>query len=77
VSNLQSKFYNNFNILSFNAVYKSPPFLECPDHSECPLGNTCCQWSGHYGCCPLPSAECCENGCCFNGCECEGDSCAC
>ncbi|XP_070566957.1 multiple epidermal growth factor-like domains protein 6 [Ptychodera flava] len=45
----------------------------CSDGSQCPDGNTCCKLStGQYGCCPLPSAVCCQDGlhCCPNGYKC-------
>jgi len=33
--------------------------VECPDgQSECPTGNTCCkEYSGQYGCCPIPDVR--------------------
>ena len=45
----------------------------CPDGSECPDGQTCCELaSGGYGCCPLPEAVCCKDKrhCCPNGYTC-------
>ncbi|CAH1788059.1 unnamed protein product [Owenia fusiformis] len=49
--------------------------VKCPDgQSECPSGNTCChQKTGQYGCCPLPSAVCCDDKihCCPNGYTCD------
>jgi len=77
ISNLQNQFFKNYNVISFDALYKSPPFLTCPDNSECAIGNTCCLWGNSYGCCTLPSAECCSTGCCLQGCECDGDECYC
>ena len=32
---------------------KHTPNIECPDHSSCLDGSTCCELpDGHYGCCP-------------------------
>ena len=53
------------------AKYKD---VVCPDQSECPDGNTCCQLSsGQWGCCPLPNAVCCSDHlhCCPNGYTCD------
>ena len=47
----------------------------CPDkRSECPSGSTCCKrLSGGYGCCPLPTADCCSDGehCCPSDYKCD------
>ena len=46
----------------------------CPDGSQCPDDNTCCELSsGGYGCCPLPNAVCCSDGihCCPSGYTCD------
>ncbi|XP_033106218.1 progranulin-like isoform X1 [Anneissia japonica] len=47
----------------------------CPDgQSYCPTGSTCCQQrSGVYGCCPLETAVCCNDGihCCPQGYKCD------
>ncbi|XP_064647998.1 SCO-spondin-like isoform X2 [Lineus longissimus] len=47
----------------------------CPDgQGTCPTDSTCCKLaSGKYGCCPLPSATCCDDHihCCPNGYTCD------
>ncbi|XP_038077891.1 uncharacterized protein LOC119745555 isoform X14 [Patiria miniata] len=47
----------------------------CPGGSaQCPSGNTCCMLaSGQWGCCPLPSAVCCNDHvhCCPHGYTCD------
>ncbi|KAM9488533.1 granulin b [Clarias gariepinus] len=53
----------------------------CPDKvSTCPDKTTCCQLpSGSYGCCPMPSAVCCEDHmhCCPAGTVCDLEHAAC
>jgi hypothetical protein len=56
---------------------KPVPDIVCGDGHLCPLQNTCCNWSGHFGCCTLPSAVCCDAGCCINGCQCVDGGCQC
>ena len=63
------------------AMFKKQPAINapqniiCPDQkSECSSGNTCCLLtSGHYGCCPMANAVCCNDGkhCCPNDYSCD------
>ncbi|XP_028823013.1 granulin b [Denticeps clupeoides] len=47
----------------------------CDPHTSCPRDNTCCFMNkvGKWGCCPLPKAECCQDGdhCCPSGFRCD------
>ncbi|CAB4023647.1 Hypothetical predicted protein, partial [Paramuricea clavata] len=60
-------------------LFKKKPAIQaknvvCPDGSQCPAGDTCCELSsGGYGCCPLPNAVCCSDGkhCCPEGYTCD------
>ncbi|CAL1543698.1 unnamed protein product [Lymnaea stagnalis] len=48
--------------------------VKCDDSASCPDGTTCCKLaSGQFGCCPLPSAVCCDDHvhCCPNGYTCD------
>ncbi|XP_064477414.1 multiple epidermal growth factor-like domains protein 6 isoform X2 [Ornithodoros turicata] len=48
-------------------------YVECPDHSFCGDGSTCClSTSGRYACCPYSNAECCSDHvhCCPEGYRC-------
>ncbi|KAL8609416.1 hypothetical protein ACOMHN_019905 [Nucella lapillus] len=48
--------------------------VQCDATHECPTGNTCCKTtSGHWGCCPMPQAVCCQDNvhCCPNGYTCD------
>ncbi|XP_018592009.1 progranulin-like isoform X2 [Scleropages formosus] len=47
---------------------------KCDEQSVCPSGTTCCQQnSGHWACCPLPHAVCCDDHehCCPKGYKCD------
>ena len=47
--------------------------VTCPAGQSCPDNTTCCIYlSGSYGCCPSPSANCCNNymTCCPSGYAC-------
>ncbi|XP_078571844.1 uncharacterized protein LOC144859249 isoform X1 [Branchiostoma floridae x Branchiostoma japonicum] len=47
--------------------------VRCDTFHECPANNTCCKLSsGQWGCCPLPSAVCCDDHvhCCPEGTTC-------
>ncbi|XP_048245439.1 uncharacterized protein LOC124135118 [Haliotis rufescens] len=54
----------------------SAPVLKnftCPDQTQCPVGNTCCQTTQNkFGCCPYKNAVCCSDGvhCCQKGASC-------
>ncbi|XP_071102589.1 uncharacterized protein [Haliotis cracherodii] len=54
----------------------SAPVLKnftCPDQTQCPVGNTCCQTTQNkFGCCPYKNAVCCSDGvhCCQKGSSC-------
>ncbi|XP_078656089.1 uncharacterized protein LOC144902484 isoform X2 [Branchiostoma floridae x Branchiostoma belcheri] len=51
--------------------------VKCDSTHECPSKNTCCKLSsGKWGCCPLPSAVCCDDGvhCCPEGTTCDVSS---
>ncbi|XP_077498482.1 uncharacterized protein LOC144109531 [Amblyomma americanum] len=51
-------------------VFPRTDDVNCPDGHKCLTDQTCCQLSsGHYGCCPLPKAVCCEDhkSCCPAG----------
>ena len=53
-----------------NAKSVSGGGVTCDGSSFCPSDNTCCRrLSGQWGCCPLPNAECCDDGlhCCPQG----------
>jgi len=72
LSGLGHQSFNNFDLIYSNAQYKSPPYILCADNSKCPLLTTCCNWSGSYGCCTLPNANCCQQGgCCYSQCQCD------
>ncbi|CAH1239034.1 GRN [Branchiostoma lanceolatum] len=51
--------------------------VQCDSTHECPSKHTCCKLSsGQWGCCPLPSAVCCDDKvhCCPEGTTCEVSS---
>eukprot|EP01116_Phalansterium_solitarium_P024980 TRINITY_DN933_c0_g2_i1.p1 TRINITY_DN933_c0_g2~~TRINITY_DN933_c0_g2_i1.p1 ORF type:complete len:554 (-),score=116.41 TRINITY_DN933_c0_g2_i1:231-1715(-) len=70
---------NGWADVSLNAEYNpSVPGTQCNSGGTfCPVGNTCCEWGGEWGCCTLPDAVCCSAGCCANGCSCDGEYCSC
>ena len=57
---------------------KTVETVTCNDQiSVCAEGDTCCHLvSGMWGCCPLSSARCCEDGvhCCPSGYECDDEN---
>jgi len=56
------------------AISKDVKLVKCPDGNYCQDGNTCCKTAtGQYGCCPYPSATCCNDGlhCCPSGYTCD------
>jgi len=77
LSNLGHTFATGYDMIFTDAKYQQPPSERCGDGSFCPVGNTCCDWGGHWGCCPLPNANCCSKGCCQRGCQCDGGFCDC
>ncbi|XP_067650536.1 zonadhesin-like isoform X2 [Haliotis asinina] len=59
----------------FFKPHADPSFknFTCPDQTQCPVGNTCCQTTqNQFGCCPYPNAVCCSDGvhCCQSGASC-------
>ncbi|CAM4637272.1 unnamed protein product [Lepidochelys kempii] len=54
--------------------------VQCDEQTSCPEGSTCCRLAtGHWGCCPLEEAVCCQDHvhCCPKGYTCDpaGGSC--
>eukprot|EP00914_Ancora_sagittata_P015706 GHVO01031261.1.p1 GENE.GHVO01031261.1~~GHVO01031261.1.p1 ORF type:complete len:813 (+),score=67.53 GHVO01031261.1:114-2552(+) len=59
---------------AFVSVKPHAEVVNCPDHTQCPSGTTCCALgSGKYGCCPYPKAVCCDDHihCCPSGYKCD------
>jgi len=77
LSGLGHTTHNDYDVIATAAQYQQPPAEQCGDRSLCPIGNTCCQWAGKWGCCPMPNAVCCSSGCCLNGCNCDNGDCDC
>ncbi|KAL0993328.1 hypothetical protein UPYG_G00106180 [Umbra pygmaea] len=57
------------------ALTNNVPRIQCDTHTTCPKDTTCCliKSTHKWGCCPLPEAECCDEGdhCCPKGYKCD------
>ena len=62
------------NIVSESEPKDDVENIQCPDASSCSDKDTCClHISGHFACCNLTSANCCDNyvSCCPSGTVCD------